>query len=531
MVRHPWVAVTIGYGTFVAIVYVSLASGRVGQEFMPQQDTGIVAVTVEGAPGTRLEETDRLLRQIESIVADQTKYPEVRYYSATAGSRGAGVLGATGRGGQYGAVSITLKPKRERKARGWRSDEQLANDLRGALARLPSFNIQVNRSGGHGPGGGGVELALIGPDREQLERVGMRIVQIASKMKGLRYVELSAKPGRPEVRARVDRRRTADQGLNAAAVAMTLRAAIEGDTSSKYREGGDEYNVRVQLADVDRHSVTDVGDVFVGLSRTGQIVRLRDVAQLYPGTGPSLTQRLDRERQVVVSAQLEGIVSSEGQRLLMSAGSEVPHPGVTIQWAGMAEMQRENFAYMFQAMGLAGALVFMIVAALYTNLLQPFNVAFTVPMALGGGLLGLLVTGGSLSIVSMIGMIMLMGLVGKNAILLVDYTNTLRARGLGRTDALLEAGPTRMRPILMTTLATVFGMLPIALSEYLPFMAEGSEFRAPMANVVIAGMLVSTLLSLLMTPSFYAITDDIQELLYKLWRWVTGGGRRGGGGA
>ena len=235
---------------------------------------------------------------------------------------------------------------------------------------------------------------------------------------------------------------------------------------------------------------------------------------------------------VTVSARAVGLVASKAQAALMAAANEVPHPGITYGWAGTAQRQRENMPYMLQAMGLAGALVFMVTAALYANLLQPFNVAFTVPLGLGGGLLGLLVFGDAISMVAMIGMIQLMGMVGKNAILVVDYTNTLRARGLSRMEALLQAGPARMRPILMTSFAAVLGALPVALSRYIPFLAEGSEMRAPMASVVVAGLLVSTLLSLLMTPSFYVITDDLQRLLYSLgrvlsrvWQRVTGARR------
>jgi len=532
VVRHPWAAVAVGYGAFVGAIALTVKSGRVGFEFFPTQDTGIVQVSVEGAPGTRLEETDRLLRRIEKVVADAKRYPEVEFYNATSGSAGSSLIGATGQGGQYGTVAITLKRKGLRKSRGWRTDEQVIDALRLDLAGLPSFTIHVSRAGGMGTGSGQVQLALLGPDREQLESVGTRIVQRLRKVPGLRDAELSAKPGRPEIRAEIDRRRAADLGLNASTVAMTMRAAMEGDTSSKYREGGDEYDLRVELAELDRSSLADVGNLLVGLSSTGQEVRLRDVARVYLGTGPSLIERRDRQRMVTVTAQQAGLVASKAQAALLEAANQEPHPGIRYAWAGTAQRQRQEMPFMLQAMALAGALVFMVTAALYANLLQPFNVAFTIPLGMGGGFLGLLVFGDALSMIAMIGLIQLMGMVGKNAILVVDYTNTLRARGLSRMEALLQAGPTRMRPILMTSFATVLGAVPVAFSRYIPFLAEGSELRAPMGSVVIAGMLLSTLLSLLMTPSFYVITDDLQRLLYggagalrRVWQRLTGAPR------
>jgi HAE1 family hydrophobic/amphiphilic exporter-1 len=335
---------------------------------------------------------------------------------------------------------------------------------------------------------------------------------------GLLYPDASAKPGRPEVRVQIDRTRAADLGLTAGQVAMTLRAAFEGDTSSQFREGGDEFDLRVQLADYDRNRLDQVQDLFVGLSSAGQLTRLSDVANISLSTGPSRIERQDRSRSVTVSAYFdETLRGSEGEAvaadIIRKMQDEGRLAGVTWRFAGETERRGEEFAYMFEALGLAIILVYIVTAALYSNILQPLNVMLTVPMAFGGGILALALTKSSVSISSLIGTIMLMGIVGKNAILVVDYANTLKARGRSTIDALLEAGPTRMRPILMTTIACIMGLLPTALA-----LNEASAFRRPMAMVVIGGLVLSTLLSLLIVPSFYLITDRLEARYRELGR-------------
>jgi HAE1 family hydrophobic/amphiphilic exporter-1 len=310
---------------------------------------------------------------------------------------------------------------------------------------------------------------------------------------------------------------------------MALRAAYEGDTSSQFREGGDEYDLRVRLSEFDRTRVEDVRSLFVGLSPTGQTVRLGDLAEVYMDTGPSRIERQERQRSVTVSSYLEeGVAESEGQALaagvLQEMQGEGRLAGVHWEWTGETQRRGEEFGYMFQAIALAIILVYMVTAALYANILQPLNVMLTIPMAFGGGILALAVLGQSISISSLIGTIMLMGIVGKNAILVVDYANTLKARGKSTHEALLEAGPTRMRPIFMTTIACIMGLLPTALA-----LNEGSEFRQPMATVVIGGLVLSTVLTLLIVPSFYVITDKIQSVYYSIGARLLGGRGKGTG--
>jgi len=516
VLRHPYVAVIIGYTAVVVITVGSFMSGRVGFEMFPAQETGRINVLLEAAPGTRIEVMDAYLRQVEALVLDHKRHPEVEDMSVAAGTQGSSIAGTGNTGGQYGSANIILYGKGERRRKGQRGDEAFVRDLRADLANMPSVSVQVVRSssmmsGAQAP----LQLIINSSDPARLDAAAAALVAGMKQTPGLLYPELSAKPGRPEVRARVDRVRAADMGLTAAQIAMALRTAYAGDTSSQYREAGDEYDLRVQLAEFDRSDLNAVRNLLVGVSRTGQLVRLGDVAEVYLSTGPARIERTNRERSVTVTSYLQGIISGAAQEKTIAIIDELTKQGkmagVFWRWYGEAQRMKESFQAIGQAMILAIILVYMITAALYCDLLQPWNVLLTVPQALGGAMLALAVTGNSLSIFSLIGMIMLFGIVGKNSILVVDYTNTLRARGMSTDEALLEAGPTRMRPIFMTTIAIIMGMLPTALA-----LSEGAEFRAPMAIVVIGGTAIATLLSLLIVPSFYKITDGFERRYKRL---------------
>ena len=515
-IRHPYITLIIGYG-LLTLVAVSV---KLGFEFFPASDAGLVGITVETAVGTRIEETDRVIREIENRLLDSSRYPEIEHVATIVGSQGGGVLGGSSAGGQYGQINITMFRKRQRVSAGQRSDEELARDLRGDFADLPSVILKASTASGmHGPGGADIELNILCEDQETLQQAAADLMRRVSQIPGLLYVDLSAKAGRPEIHAQIDRLRASDLGLSVAQIGMAVRTAIEGDTSAKFREAGDEYNVRIQLAEFDRQSVQDVADLFVGVTQEGQPVRLRDVADVFLSTGPSHIERHNRQRKVSLSAALDASIIKSGaaQQAVEAILKEWHFPGVATDWAGTIKMQRESFGFLLQAIGLAIVLVYIVVAALYNSVLQPLIVLLTIPMALVGAMLGLWITGNTLSIVAMIGFIMLIGLVGKNAILVVDYANTLRARGYSRTDALLEAGPTRMKPVLMTTLATIMGMLPTALA-----INEGSEWRAPMAIAVISGLALSMLISLLVVPASYAIFDQIQVFLGRMGRGLVG---------
>jgi HAE1 family hydrophobic/amphiphilic exporter-1 len=321
------------------------------------------------------------------------------------------------------------------------------------------------------------------------------------------------------VKIEVDRDKTARMGLTLAEVGLAARTAIEGDIPTKYQEGDTEYDLRVVLDKGGRVKASDVGAITL-VNRFGQPVQLRQVADVTFGKGPSEIQRKDRERLVTVAANLSGEVplgqvTAAIEKSVAAAG--IP-AGIEVFYGGDSENMRDMFSDMSIALSMAILFVYIIMVSLFESYIHPFTIMFSLPVAMVGALGGLALTGMTLNMFSMIGIIMLMGLVTKNAILLVDFTNTLRARGLTMHEALLESGKTRLRPIVMTTATMIFGMMPLALA-----LGAGSEMRQGMAIVVIGGLTSSTLLTLVLIPVIYTYVDALRErvpALFKRVRWA-----------
>jgi HAE1 family hydrophobic/amphiphilic exporter-1 len=327
-------------------------------------------------------------------------------------------------------------------------------------------------------------------------------------------VDVSVRLGRPELQVRVDRERASQLGLSTAAIAAVLRNAVEGNTDTKLRLDGDEVPVRVRMVRDGRGlRPSDLADLLVA-TVGGRPVYVRDVAWVTPGLGPTQINRRNRQRVVTVTANLQpGAFAGNVNRLAAQALADLQVPGVTVEFGGQAEQIAEAGGTFVFALGLGVVLVYILLAALFESTYTPFSIMLALPLAWVGGILALLATGKSLSLVSAIGFILLTGLVMKNSILLVDYTNTLRARGLERTEAVLRAGPTRLRPVLMTTLSVVLGSLPVALE-----FGKGSELRSPLAWAVIGGLTWSTLLTLVVIPVTYTLLDDLRAWVGRLAR-------------
>jgi HAE1 family hydrophobic/amphiphilic exporter-1 len=314
----------------------------------------------------------------------------------------------------------------------------------------------------------------------------------------------------------VDRQRAADLGLTPSQVSSVLRTGLAGSTVSTYRPAGTVgWDINVILNADDRSRVDQVGQIPIVTPR-GQTIQLGQIASVSQASGPTQIDRRDRQRSVYVTAELAGRPAGDVARDIQVGLDKLSVPnGYKVNQGGDAQQQNESFGQIFQALGLSVLLMYMLMAALFESLVFPLMIMFSLPLAVVGAFGLLAVTGNTLNMMSMIGMILLTGLVGKNAILLVDYTNTLRKRGVLRNQALLQAGPTRLRPILMTTSALVLAMSPIAMK-----LGEGSEWRAPMAVTVIGGLLTSTLLTLVLIPAVYTIMDDFTGALSRAPRLV-----------
>jgi HAE1 family hydrophobic/amphiphilic exporter-1 len=497
---------------------VALGSGAVGRplgfRFAPGQDQAQVNISVELPAGASLAATTRILKQIEDRIRD---VPEVKFIETSAGSSSAGGFQGGGSSGtQYGQVRLKLYDKlgnldrvmfwTDQSDKRPKSDIEVAGDIRKRVSDIPGARIITSEVSGFNGASAPVQIELNGPDQNELVAKAKEVEATIAKIPGILTPDISFKASKPEVQVRLDRARVAQYGLSLQTVANALSDAIQGNILAKYRDDatGEQYDIRVQYAKLDRSSVAEVGSVIVG-SKEGSPIRLADVASIINGAGPTKIDRRNRQRQVTVSAYLApGKVIGNMQQVINPELKKINFGKATYQWEGEANTLAEEGAFMLSALLLAITLVYILMAALFENLLYPLIIMLTIPQALVGGLLALIIANVPLSIIAMIGVIMLMGLVTKNAILLVDYTNTLRSRGYRRNDALTEAGPARLRPILMTTLAQILGALPIALA-----LGAGSEFRQSLGIVIIGGLTLSAFLTLLVIPCTYTVFDDI----------------------
>ncbi|HQI02113.1 MAG TPA: efflux RND transporter permease subunit, partial [Deltaproteobacteria bacterium] len=343
---------------------------------------------------------------------------------------------------------------------------------------------------------------------------------------GIVDVDTSLEAGKPELAVYIDRNKASDLGLSAASVAEAVNLLISGEvdiTKFKDEVKGRRYDVRVRLNPENRMNPDDIGRLYVR-AVDGKLVELKNVVRIVEGGGPSSISRRDRQRSLWLFANLEGKPLGAAMQDLDRISAKILPPGYTTNYAGEAEEMGKSFKYLMFAIMLGILLAYMILASQFESFLHPITVLLAMPLSFIGAFGALLITGKAISIVSFIGLILLMGLVKKNSILLVDYTNTLRERGLSRREAILQAGPVRLRPILMTTFAMVFGMLPVALG-----IGEGSDVRAPMGITVIGGLLTSLFLTLAVVPAAYDLFDDWKERLLCFLKRGRGADKNGRG--
>jgi HAE1 family hydrophobic/amphiphilic exporter-1 len=514
-------------GGVATLVLVMMFGGpRLKFEFIPVSDQGLLFATLEMPPGTALPTTEKTIRRIEQIV---TKVPEVESIFTSVGSLagGGGTVPETGR--HFAQMSIQLKDKvgtadfinplarRTIAERGLRTrpDYVIADDIRDAAKQIPGGRIMVMSNRGWGGTTAPVQLQLLGFDLDRMQNVAEQMRDRIGTIPGIVEPDISLRPGKPEAQIAVDRERAAALGFDVATVGATIRNAIEGNDEAKYREAGEQFPIRVRFRKEDRERIEELGNVAVGSRYVGGIyrpIRAADVASVEIGRGPTKIDRKDRVRMVTVTAHLApGVAAGNIQNAINEKIRDVPLGDIKLVAGGEAESMATEGAYMGSALLLSIILVYLLMAVLFNNLLHPLTIQLSMPMALIGAILALVLAGQTLSIISMIGFIMLVGLVQKNAILLVDYTNTLRARGVPRNEAIKEAGPTRLRPILMTTFAMVFGMLPVAIA-----IGRASEQRAALGTAVIGGLILSTLLTLVMIPVIYTLFDDLLAWVSRL---------------
>ncbi|MBI3977359.1 MAG: efflux RND transporter permease subunit [Chloroflexi bacterium] len=503
---HRWAIVGLGaLAFFGGIALIPL--GAVGTEFVTQGDQGQFTVNLTLPPGTSLERTNQVIAEFEQRLA---AVPEVEAFQT-----------AVGLGGQYGRsehrsgrIYVRLKPKRERA----RSVFEVAESMQQLKPDVPGLQVRANLPNVVGIAAQPVIVRIRGDDVDTLTKLAGEVEAVVRKTPGTADVTNSSAAGLPELRIEVDHRKAADLGLTTAAVAGAIRTAYEGEVATQFRrEGQDKIDIRVLFTQSEQATPESLVALPIVTPR-GTTVRLGQLARIRRLDGPAQIERQDRHRQIEIGANLAGRPLGDVTADLSAAFAGLQLPaGYELSIEGETEQQQESFGSLSAALLLSLVLMYMLMVALYESFTHPLVIMLSLPLASVGAIGALALTGDTLNIMSLVGLIMLTGLVGKNAILLVDYTHTLRTRGIGRREALLEAGPTRLRPILMTTAAMVFGMLPLAMR-----IAEGAEIRSSMGVVVIGGLVTSTLLTLVFIPAAYTIVDDVQVwLLGKLGRRTT----------
>jgi len=491
---------TLGYRKTVlvaALIIFVLSLGLtafIGKEFVPPEDQGAFLVRMEAPIDYSVDQVEKYLGKTEAMMQEIPEVKSVFYVQGYGGYANRALM------------MINLKPKAERK----KSQEDLKKIARTKLREIPGLKVSAEDISivGGGIRNVPIQYSIRGQDLVALQKYSKQIVAEFSKLPGIVDVDTSLEAGKPEFKVYIDRDRAADLGVDVATVAEAINLLIGGELDiARYKDEqkGKRYDIRVRLNPEDRESSRSMQHIFVR-ARDGKLVELANVVKVEEGTGSSVINRVDRQRAITVFASLEGKTLGEAKGQLDEIAGRILPSDYLPKYQGMADTMKESFGYLLFAMMLGIIIAYMILAAQFESFVHPITVLLSLPLSFVGAFGALFITGKTLNIFSFIGLILLMGLVKKNAILLVDYTNVLRGRGMSRREAILQAGPVRMRPILMTTFAMVFGMLPIALG-----VGEGAETRAPMGIAVIGGLLTSLVLTLVVVPSSYDILDDLQE--------------------
>jgi HAE1 family hydrophobic/amphiphilic exporter-1 len=508
--HHKLTTLLSALSIFVASVFMV---PLLGTEFVPKGDYSETTLSFQTPVGTSLESTALKAKQVEKIVRE---FPEVQYTLT-------GMNTPNAQGKNNASIYIRLVDRKQRQ----RSVEDIASLLRERLNKVAG--ITVTHVGTLDSVGGGkqIEFSLQGSDQRELERLTLQILEKIRLIPGLVDLDSSVKPNKPSIAIKVLRESASDLGLSVAPISGALRTLIAGQTVGNWRAPDDQtYDVNVRLAPEYRNSPQDLERLPFSLPASdgsSRTVRLGQIAQIQETTGSNQINRRDLMREVSINANASrrsaGEISNEIRKILDTVAWP---PGYRYQFGGTTKSMGESFQYAITALIMAVIFIYMILASQFKSFLQPLALMTSLPLTLIGVVLALMAFKSSLSMFSVIGIVMLMGLVTKNAILLVDFA--IRARegsvsdsgqpilGLNRHDALLMAAKVRLRPILMTTLAMIFGMIPLAFA-----MTEGSEQRAPMGQAVIGGVITSSLLTLVVVPVVYCYMDDLSEFLKRLW--------------
>jgi len=475
---------------------------QLGGEFFPRVDENAFTLEVQREPGVNLFELERSIRQVESII--QQEVPEARLVVADYGDK-EGVEGADNPGGYRGTIRVELVGQKERK----RGQFEITQSLLGSLEQVPGVQIKELIIDPLSPDGeNGLMVQIFGYDPELKKELTEGVKERLSSIEGVVNLFSSSDQGRPELRLIMDRERISRVGMNTNQVASAVSDAVKGNVATSFVDQGVEFEVLVELDPKDKSETLDLSNIQIQTPAAGWMP-LKNLARLERYTGPTNVMRINQERVTEITAELAGTdlkAASDQARLLLD---QVDWPdGYRYELAGTAEEQAESFGFLLLAFAIAGILTYMVMASQFESLVEPFIIIFTIPLALTGVLLMLWATGTSISVTSMVGLILLTGIVVNNGIVMIDYIKILQARGMERSQAIVTGAVRRLRPILMTAFTTILSMVPLALE-----IGSGSETWSPMARTVIGGLTMSTLLMLFVVPCLYLIINSGVERL------------------
>ncbi len=486
MLKHPLKSLTISFVVVLACVY---AARFVPSTFLPTQDAGEFTVGIDLPPGKNLETMAELAMKVDKTIRDNK---EVLLAALTVGSREGDP--------NYADFYVKLVPRKERKA----NTSEFKAKLREQLKEYAFANPKVKDYDAVGGGQRPFTMISQGTDQKQLEEIGQQTLGRLKTYSGLLDTDINFRSGKPEFQVVPDKVRAQRLGVSTTAIGAELRAQVEGLVAAKYREKGIEYDIRVRMQEDQRDIKAGFGDIYIP-NLNNSIVKLSNVATPVDATGPSSITRMDRLKYVQISADLK---PGAGLADILSDVSKIMAEEIKLpkelkySFIGQAENFKELGESMIFAMGSGIIFIFLVLASLYESFVTPFTIMLALPLAVAGAFVGLLVGGETMNLFSMIGIVMLLGIASKNSILLVDYANQLVMAGVERNEAMVRAGKTRLRPILMTTMALIAGTIPIAVG-----LNEASKQRTSMGYAIIGGLISSTLLTLIVIPAAYSYID------------------------
>ena len=493
--------------TFIILIssFMLVAFGFIGGEFFPKIDRGQFLVQMELPKDASVEKTNQVTLAVEKYLREDKDVVDM---ITTVGQQSTGFGGAQATLYQS-EIQVILVDKSERNES---TDIKSAKIKRALEEKFTGVEFKTAPIGLMGADNAPIEMVVTAPDNATAVKEATRILNLLKKVPGAVDAELSTDSGSPEVQVSIDRDKMASLGLNLASVGQAMQTAFNGNTDGKFKAGEYEYDINIRFADNSRKSIEDVKNLIFTNSQ-GQQIRLSQFADVKMGSGPSLLERRDKSPSVKVKAKVVGRpvgdVANEWAAQFMDNEKTKP-AGVTYIWSGDMENQTEGFGTLGIALLAAIVLVYLVMVSLYDSFVYPFVVLFSIPLALIGVMVILAITGNSLNIFTMLGMIMLIGLVAKNAIMIVDFANMRKAAGANTHDALIQANHARLRPILMTTIAMIFGMIPIAIAK-----GAGAEMNNGLAWVIIGGLTSSLFLTLIIVPVVYSLFDSLLRRMGK----------------